>query len=431
MSAEMKPISGNISTDTTDEAVVYEYVGIRPKTGQADVIEGPWTLDRKIEISVHDSLESLEDVWRQLEATGDCLPFQNYIWLSTWQRHVGPHESITPCVVVGWDQLGNAMFILPLGIKRGWTSRSLVWLGGTLGDYQGPLLSASFTRHVGIQFRRLWDDVRGMLPRHDVVALGRMPEYIGAQANPFMQFDHLALHASAAHLTVLNADWEDYYGRKRSSGSKKRDRQKRRKLAEFGDVELVSPEGTAAKLASFDALVDQKTRSFKRLGINNIFDRPGYNEFYRDLISNPDAEDNIQISHLRCGDDIIATNWGLSFKGRYTYILASYDDAHASTRFGPGMIQLMELMRKMADSGYQEFDFSIGDDDYKEQWCEVEVLLYDHHSATSALGQITLLPQLAAQRAKRFIKQTPLLWGWFTQLRAALAAFPKIRPANS
>ncbi|MBI1262469.1 MAG: GNAT family N-acetyltransferase [Rhizobiales bacterium] len=431
MSVEMKPISGLTSTEPADDALVYEYVGIRPRQVQAEIIEGPWTLKREIEVSVHDSLDGLEMVWRQLEDNGDCLPFQSYAWLSTWQRHVGRHESVTPCVVVGWDQFGNAMFILPLGIKRGLTARTLVWLGGKLCDYQGPLLAASFSRHVGIQFRRLWDDVRAMLPRHDVILLDRMPEYIGAQANPFMQVDQLALHCSAAHLTKLNGNWDDYYGRKRSSGSKKRDRQKRRKLAEFGEVELVSPDDMAGRLASFDALVEQKTRSFKRMGIANIFDRPGYLDFYRDLICNPAADDGIQISHLRCGSDIVATNWGLSFKGRYSYILASYDDRHEAARFGPGMVQLMELMKKMADTGHDEFDFSIGDDGYKEQWCEVEVPLYDHLAAASLLGRLALLPQLLMQRAKRFIKQTPLVWAWFTRLRAALAAFPKIRPASS
>ena len=70
-------------------------------------------------------------------------------------------------------------------------------------------------------------------------------------------------------------------------------------------------------------------------------------------------------------------------------------------------------------TGHGEFDFTIGDEAYKEQWCEVEVPLHDHMEPNSLIGWIGLGPEIAYFQVKRFIKQSPVLWRWFTRLRAA------------
>lgn len=411
-------------------AILYEYVGARPKTVPAELITGPWSGQREIEVSVHDTIADLQTVWLELQAQGDCTVFQSFAWISAWQRHIGAREGVSPCVVVGWGRDGKAQFILPLGIRKNIITRRLVWLGGSLSDYQGPILASTFSRQLSGQFPRLWRDIRAMLPRHHVVSLGRMPAKIGSQTNPFVNLSGVAPHASFAHLTQLKPEWQSYYDAKRSSASKKRDRQKRRKMEEHGAVKLVVPQTVSEKLASFDVLVAQKSRAFERMGVANFLNRPGYLDFYRDLLSDPDAETLVHVSHLQVGEDIVASNWGLSFQQRYSYVLASYDETHEVSRFGPGMMQLMELMRHATETGHDLFDFTIGDEGYKDQWCEIEVPLYDHLSAEGLLGQVALLPQLGFMRLKRFIKQTPLLWNWFTRARAALASIPSPRGAG-
>ncbi len=371
-------------------------------------------------VSVHDEIEPLKAVWQALEQSGDCTPFQTFAWTSAWQRHIGTKQGVKPAIVVGWDSEGGALFIMPLGLEPGLLCDKLVWLGGDLCDYQAPLLSRAFSRHVSpAQFPALWADIREILPTHHMVTLSRMPERIGEQANPFMVLDGLRRHASSTHMTKINGDWASYYAAKRSSGSKKRDKQKRRKLEELGDVSFVTPETDEDKLRTLDVLMAQKSVSFARMGITSLFDRPGYRDFYRDLAVNPEARGLIHVSHLAVGDTIAAANWGVSFHGRYCYVLASYDEGAEASRFGPGMVQLMELMAHAAGTGHTEFDFTIGDEAYKEPWCEVEIPLFDLVEPNNLIGWIELGPRIAFLQAKRFIKQTPVLWHWFTRLRAA------------
>lgn len=403
----------------------------RQKSEKAEVLRHFGAEKPQLLISVHEDIEPLKAVWQALERSGDGTPFQSYAWLSAWQRHIGTKRGVRPAIVVGWDSEGGALFILPLGIETGLVCHKLSWLGGDLCDYQGPLLSRDFARHVpAAQFPGLWADIRGILPTHHIVQLSRMPERIGGQANPFMALGGMRPHSSFAHMTKLKDDWTSYYSEKRSSGSKKRDKQKRRKTEELGAVAFVTPQTDEERLRSLDVLMAQKSATFARMGVANLFDRPGYRDFYRDLATDPEARDLVHVGHLAVGDTVAAANFGLSFGGRYSYILASYDESAEASRFGPGMIQLMELMAHATETGHTEFDFTIGDEAYKEQWCEVEIALFDYVEPNTLMGWAGFGPRVVYLEAKRFIKQTPVLWHWFTRLRAATGMFSAARPAG-
>ncbi|HEX7775616.1 MAG TPA: GNAT family N-acetyltransferase [Parvibaculum sp.] len=390
------------------------------------LLAGPWGSAPEVLLSVHEDFRSLQGVWTALEQSGDCTVFQTFAWLSAWFRNIGARQGIEPCIVAGWDaNEKGALFILPLGLKRSLLGTRLVWLGGRLCDYQAPLLSKAFSRRVAHgQFKALWAQIREVLPEHDIVELNRLPETVGGQANPFMQLGKAKEHASFAHLTRLKPSWDAYYGEKRSSGSKKRDKQKRRKLEEFGEAVLVSPQDKAEIARTVDTLIEQKAATFARMGIANPFAAPGVRDFYMELATSEASKGLIHVARLDVGGKAAAANWGISFGGRYHYVLASYAENEEFSKRGPGMIQLMELMKHATETGHSEFDFTIGDEGYKGDWCEVETRLYDHVEAVTVRGLLALLPAVAYRRAKRFIKQTPVLWEAFTRLRATAGALP-------
>lgn len=383
----------------------------------ARIIEGPWARRGEISLTLHSSFEAAETVWRQLENEGDCSAFQSFGWLSAWQRHIGTAQKIEPCLVSSSDFNGEPLFLLPLGLKSGLMGRRLIWLGGDLADYQGPLLAKDFARNIG-NFSDVWARIRKILPEHDIIEFNRLTETIGDQANPFLRGGAITRNASSAHMTRLASSWDAYYGEKRSSGSKKRDKQKRRKMEELGAVALVTPKTEEEIRVTLAALIEQKSATFARMGCPDLFAKPGYQNFYQDLATNPATRDMVHVCHLQVGDRIVAANWGISFKKRYSYVLASYAEKDEASRFGPGMVQLMELMRHATDTGHTEFDFTVGDEAYKGDWCEVEVPLYDRLEAVTAQGWLALLPNLAFRKLKRFVKQTPILWEAFTRLRA-------------
>lgn len=377
-----------------------------------------------IRLTVHEDLTAVADVWRRFERPADCTVFQTIDWLATWQRHIGAPRGVQPAIVIGRDADGEMLFLLPLAVEPGFVRR-LTWLGHDLCDYNAPLLGPGFSQRVTRErFLDLWSEVRALLQqqpklRHDIVALSKMPEMIGAQPNPFLALD-VGLNPSGAHLTHLAGTWDEFYAARRSSATRRRDRTKRKRLGEMGEVRFVNPATAADVTSTLDTLMAQKTRSFARMGVADLFAQAGYREFFLDLATNAATRDLVHVSRLDVGATVAAANLGLQFRGCYFHVLASYDDGEVS-RYGPGAAHLRDLMQRALEHGCDRFDFTIGDERYKLEWSDTVVKLYDHVAAATARGRPVVFLSQAARRLKRAIKQNPALWHTFRRLRAALA----------
>jgi CelD/BcsL family acetyltransferase involved in cellulose biosynthesis len=160
------------------------------------------------------------------------------------------------------------------------------------------------------------------------------------------------------------------------------------------------------------------------MGVGNLFAKPGHAEFYRALASEPATRYLVHVSRLDVGAAAAAVNLGLIYRGCYYHLLASFDDGELA-RFGPGAAHLHELLHYAIDRGLHIFDFTIGDERYKRDWCDTELKLYDHTAAATWLGVLVAMPMRAAQRLKRWIKQTPALWNAFSAGRALVGSLTR------
>jgi len=77
--------------------------------------------------------------------------------------------------------------------------------------------------------------------------------------------------------------------------------------------------------------------------------------------------------------------------------------------------------------GLTRFDFTIGDEPYKRDWCETEQPLFDYAAATTLRGLPAATLAFGWGRAKRAIKKSAL-WNAVQRLRAAAGSLRKQRP---
>ncbi len=382
-----------------------------------------------IRLAVYEDLSAIERDWRGFEPHADCTVFQSFDWLANWQRHIGVRNGVRPAIVVGRDGAGAILFLLPLSVRSAGFARELAWLGSELCDYNTPLLAPAFSeRFDRARFLSLWGHITQCLQsnprlRYDFTSLTKMPEMVGAQPNPMLGL-RVTINPSGAYLTHLAGDWETFYAAKRSSATRRRDRSKRKKLGEFGEVKLINPDSDSETLRTLDTLMEQKARSFARMGVGNLFGKPGYAELYRALATDPATRHLVHVSRLDVGATAAAINLALTYRDCYYHLLASYDDGEVS-RFGPGAAHLHDLLQQALDRGFHVFDFTIGDERYKRDWCDTELKLYDHIAAATWRGALVAMPMLAAQRLKRWIKQTPVLWNAFSAGRAFVGSLAR------
>ena len=373
----------------------------------------------EVRIALEDDLASVERDWRAFEQIADGTVFQSFDWVSLWQQHIGQRQGVRPIVVTGRDSHGQLLFLLPLAIERGSLARRLTFLGTTLCDYNGPLLAPECGARVdAARFRDVWSGILGRLQSHpdygfDVVHFDKMQRTVGAQANPFIELGVIP-HANGAYLTKLGTDWEGFYADKRSSATRRRDRSKRKKLGEFGEVKFVTAEGAEGLAATLETLMDQKSKAFAAMGVTNIFALPGYHDFYHALSR---MQGFAHVSRLDAGEQVAAANLGLIFRGSYYHLLASYNGGELS-KYGPGAAHLHDLLRYAMERSCQAFDFTIGDERYKQEWSDGHIVLFDHISPASVRGCIAAAKLYAVGRAKHAIKQNPALWDKAYKVRA-------------
>ncbi|HXX25060.1 MAG TPA: GNAT family N-acetyltransferase [Pseudolabrys sp.] len=389
------------------------------------------SLPAGVSITVHDDLSTVANDWRAFEREADGTIFQAYEWLSTWQRCIGGPHKVRPAIVVGRDAAGSTLFLFPLSVRKTGFGRELRWLGSDLCDYNGPLLahafSAMFDEAAAVD---LWRAIEQRVQQHpglgfDSINMTKMPATIGAQPNPLRGLV-LAANPSGAYRTALGTDWETFYSEKRSSATRRRDRTKRKRLADFGDVRMVNTAGDDTRTA-LDTLMAQKARAFAHMGVANLFANPGYTDFYRALIDDPSTRPLVHISRLDVGLTPAAVNLGLVWRGCYYHLLASYTDGEIM-RFGPGAAHLHELMNYAIENGCSVFDFTIGDESYKRDWCGEANTLYDYIAAVTWRGALAVGPMIVKQRVKRWIKQTPIVWNVFSHVRALIGSLAR-RPS--
>ncbi len=384
----------------------------------ARLSESTWS---GISLRVYGDLGEVEREWKAFERRADCTVFQTFDWLAKWQRHIGKRKDTIPAIVLGANAEGHLLFILQLAVETRGPVRRLTWLGSELCDYNAPLLAEDFSRNVSAdRFGELWQEIVRLLQsnprfRFDFVDLQKMPERVGAQRNPFLNLQVLA-HPSGAYAANLDRDWDHFYAAKRSSSTRKRERRQLKHLAEYGEVRFVDVQDRHEIERTLDTLIDQKSRSFARMGVEDIFSRPGYREFFLDVATDLNVSALTHVSRLDVGSTMAATNLGLRFRNCYYLVLSSYHDGEFS-RFGPGRAHLHELLRHAIDSGFQRFDFTVGDEPYKRDWSDTELQLHDYLAAVTPRGWLMVALTAAYRRTKRFIKQSPILWRAFSKAR--------------
>ena len=199
---------------------------------------------------------------------------------------------------------------------------------------------------------------------------------IGNQRNPFLSLP-VQPHPSGAYIATLADDWDTFYAAKRSSSTRKRERRQLKHLAEYGELRFVDVQERDDIAHTLDELMTQKSRAFARMGVEDIFARPGYREFFLDVATDHNVGALTHVSRLDVGTTSAAANLGLTFRDSYYLVLSSYNDG-AIARFGPGRAHLHEIMRHAINRGFSRFDFTVGDEGYKRDWSDTELNLYDY-----------------------------------------------------
>lgn len=356
--------------------------------------------------------------WAELAAAVET-PFQRHDWLSLWWSHVGREDGVEPAVVVGRDPTGRARLLLPLGITRAGGVRRLHWLGGVLSDYGGPVVDPALAPALlGPGFPALWDRVLAVLPRVDVVHLERLLPTVAGQPSPFGALGW-APNPSASHQATVDRPWEAFYADRCSSKTRSGHRRKLRKMEKQGPVRLARVTAPAERAVVLPAAFANKSAHYRQLGVRDHFADARYQDLFSELADRPDSP--VHLSALWVGEELWATHLGMVHHDTLYVLFPGYVRSEAAARCSPGAALVRWLMAEAcADPALATVDFTMGDEDYKDRWCDRTTAMHDLVRATSRRGWVHAAAVDGWRQAKKRLKAHPTLYPRLLALRARL-----------
>ena len=373
-------------------------------------------------ITIYESFEAAETVWRAFEPRAAGTAFQSFDWLSAWYRNVGEAAGISPAIAIVARQ-GETLLVAPLGIERRFGLRRLVWLGGRLADYKAPLMAPDFAARMGEgSFATLWGQLRRALPPHDLIVMEDQPVSLGTLVTPFANpFAALAgtVAPNAAYVFDLPATFDAFSQRYRAE-TRRIDRAKQRKLEAEGELTFHFAQTPEETLAMVEDILARKAAQLAAQGISSIFTEERYLAAWRELAVLPDARRLLEVAELRLDGAFLSGSIGHVWHGRNTLMVHTYDPAKFP-RLSPGRLHLLKLIQSSIERGHAVYDLSVGHAAYKQSFCDTPTEMRNVVAGATVAGVPVALAMRASLALKRFIKNDPRLMAFVQKTRSRFA----------
>jgi len=333
-----------------------------------------------------------------------CYPFQCADILDVRCNTMAAARNTEVLFAAVVDAQTNPLMLLPLGIERRSGVRILSFLDGGLSDYNAPIVFPGTQDWNREQVRVIWQRLCKILPSFDIALFERMPERIGDLPNPLI-FLGTSPFPTSGHAASLSGTWDEFSA-KRLPGRRRRDnRRLRRRLEERGNVTLEIATTTQQSDAFLEALIRQKVRRHRETLTVAGFDQLGYRNFVMEATRRFCAMGPVHLAALKSDDTIVAVSWGFVF-GSHLYGLIESYEGDEWRAFAPGHLLVESLIQWGLAHGVEVYDFGVGDEDYKLEYCDLVTSLHLASIPVTLKGMAYSLALKSVDSLKRQLKHT-------------------------
>ena len=217
----------------------------------------------------------------------------------------------------------------------------------------------------------------------DIVELRRQPKFIDDLKNPFVNF--LENYRDSKNFFILLPErWDFYKNNFLKKEFHSQNMRKKRSLKKLGKLQFEVYKDRDGKIQVLDKLFIQKNSRLKKLGIKELFESTDIN-FYKKISSENYDQNNVHVCALKLNGKLIAMHWGMIYKKRFYYLLLSMQEEELG-RLSPGRILINLMIKWSIAKKLKFFDFTLGQEAYKESWSNNESYLYNFISIKSTKG---------------------------------------------
>lgn len=361
---------------------------------------------------------SIEAEWRRLEKLGKNSLHQGFDWCQAWAQ---AHQS--ELAIVRGLAGERTLFILPLEIVRERGVRIARFPGHRFNNINTGLFDADLALPDAEEVQNLaWSLRLALKDRADLVLLDNLPLVWRGIAHPLAGLATIENQNHSFQLPLF-ANFEATLAQLNAKSRRKKFRSSLRKLEAVGGHEHVIATAPDEKHALLDLFFHQKGERLRLFGLPDVFSTPDIRDFFHRLLDAPvEGYDTPLVLHaIRMkgeNEGHVSAIAGLSRKGDHVLCQFSSIDETVCPEASPGEVLFYLMIEQACHEGASVFDFGIGDQPYKRNWCRQETVQHDIILPLTWKGSLMRPALIGVTMAKAAVKRNPHLYAMAQRWRS-------------
>ncbi len=348
--------------------------------------------------------------WQTLQANSPHSPFQQLNWVRSIvtgaAMRSGPsgHKSGDHIFVVGF--VGEKpVLIVPLEVKKGLLGARWTWLGEKISDYNGPVVDHDFQAGIPPGFLgEVLDLLHGAYPEIHAAHLIRNP--VGGLGFSIGNTGRSKLFSAEfmSHAMALRQDWKEHYAKIRSAKSRQRLRSKYCALKRAGNLSFRRVREHYSRQDATRQILTWKSEQLDIMGARNRFGRQDDPGLLWHAIEESVRRDDrsLEVFGLFQDGRLIAGMLAFITGDTFYYFVSSYSP-EVSRKHSIGTLLFVKTMELAARANFKHYDFLIGDETYKSDWCDTHIILQHFTHAFTWRGRLICAAIALRLSVKKFI----------------------------
>lgn len=341
-------------------------------------------------------------------------PAQHPVWIRAWVQATG-----ADAIIATLCDSERPICAVALEVVQQGPFRLARFIGGSHAN--GNVVPAPHGREpmTEAQARILTKAIHDARPDIDALVLERQNPSQDGALNPLTNL--ATLGSPNVSLAVdLTGGFDAMLERRNGKRKRKKLRLQRNKFEDEGGYTLIEAKTTAEVDRLIDAFFAMKAARFASKGIPNVFGTAEIQAFFRGLFRGALAHDPAPfvLHGVEVSGEIRAVNGVSVTSDSYVCEFGGIRDDIGGS---PGFFLDFTTIQHACELGMLRYDFSVGDEDYKRSWCDLETWQFDTILPLSAKGRVLCSYRLARSHAVRAVKSNDALWAFVKLLRMKAA----------
>ena len=333
-------------------------------------------------IQTEQQFNTLETDWNNLFQSAGRGPhlFQTYNWLWHWIKEQAPSNL---CILTGRIE-GELVLVAPLILENKSGIKIIKWAGEPVSQYGDILIK----NHIdNLQWLKQGFTYLKETIAPDLYYLRKTR--FDASIHPLLENYNATIveETVAPYIEILGATTFTEFNKRYSQRSRKSKRRHRRKLEEKGNLSFsLFKEGAEALKAATHA-IHLKRQWLTELGIiSPAFKGDFFDRFFKRSTQENDHPAGLRVSQLSLNEQPVALEIGVMNGTYYGAHLGAYDRTYIA--HSPGSLQMQDTIAALIDEQVEIIDLFAPGDNYKFEWTDKSIPVYDFSFNLTLKGKI-------------------------------------------